>query len=110
VALVGGVEELLEVVDGAVGGIDAVVVGDVVAVVAQGRGKKREQPEAGDAKLLQVIELGDETLKVTDAVAVGVGEGANVKLVDDRVFVPEGVGGAAGFLHVLSVSKALDAV
>ena len=56
VALVGGVEELLEIVQGAVGGIDVDVVGDVVAVVAQGRGKERQEPEAGDAEVLQVVE------------------------------------------------------
>ena len=34
--LVGGIKELLEVVEGAVGGIDVDVVGDVVAVIASG--------------------------------------------------------------------------
>ena len=56
-ALVGGVEELLEVVDGAVGRVDVDVVGDVVAVVAQRRGEERQQPEAGDAEVLQVVQL-----------------------------------------------------
>jgi hypothetical protein len=37
---VGGVEDLLEIVQGAVAGIDVDVVGDVVAVVAQGRGEE----------------------------------------------------------------------
>jgi len=109
VAGVGFVEELLEVGDGAVGGIDVGVVGDVVAVVAEWRGEEGENPEAGDAKILEVVELGDEALEVADAVGVGVGEGADVQLVDDRVFVPEWVGDAAGFLHVLRVSKGLDA-
>ncbi len=36
VALVGGVEKELEVVESAVGGVDAGVVGDVVAVIAEG--------------------------------------------------------------------------
>ena len=36
VASVGGVKKLLEVVKGAVGGVNVDVVGDVVAVVAQG--------------------------------------------------------------------------
>ena len=104
VAGVGCVEELLEVVDGAVGGVDVDVVGDVVAVVAQGRGEEGQEPEAGDAEVLQVVELGDQALEVADAVGVGVGEGADVKLVDDRVFVPERVGGAAGLLHVRRAS------
>ena len=56
VALVGGVEELLEVVEGSVGGVDVDVVGDVVAVVAQGRGEEGQEPEAGDAEVLEVVE------------------------------------------------------
>ena len=98
-ALVGSVEELLEIVEGAVGRIDVDVVGDVVAVVAQGRGEEREQPEAGDAEVLEVIEAGEQAGEVADAVAVGVLESADMELVDDGVLVPEGIGGAAGFLH-----------
>ena len=99
VAQVGGGEEALEVVDGAVAGMDVGVVGDVVAVVAEGRGEEGEEPEAGDAEVLEVVEAGDEAGEVADAVAVGVLKGADVQLVDDGVFVPEGIGGAAGFLH-----------
>ena len=95
----GGGEESFEVVDGAVAGVDIDVVGDVVAVVAERRGEEGEQPEAGDAEVLEVVEAGDEAGEVADAVAVGVLKGADVQLVDDGVFVPEGVGGAAGFLH-----------
>ena len=32
-------------------------------------------------------------------------EGADVQLIDDGVLVPEGVGGAAGFLHACCVSE-----
>jgi hypothetical protein len=101
-ALMGGVEDQLEVVQGTVAGIDVDVVGDVVAVVAQGRGEEGEHPEAGDAEVLQVVELGEEAGEIADAVCVGVHEGTDVELVDDRVFIPEGVGGAAGFFHSLS--------
>ncbi len=98
-ALMGGVENLLEIVHGAVAGIDVDIVGDVVAVVAQGRGKERQQPDAGDAKILQIVQLREQAAEVADAVAVGVGEGPDVQLVDDRVLVPQRIGGAAGFLH-----------
>ncbi len=101
-ALVGGVEDSLEIVQGAVAGIDVDVVGDVVAVVSQRRGEEGEHPEAGDAEVLQVVEFGEQAGKVADAVGVGVHEGADVELVDDRVFVPEWVGGAARFLHSFS--------
>ena len=56
VALVGGREEELEVFDGAVARVDGGVVGDVVAVVAEGRGIEGEKPEAGDAEILEVVE------------------------------------------------------
>ena len=99
VAAMGFGEEVLEVVEGAVAGVDVDVVGDVVAVVAEGRGEEGEEPEAGDAEILEVVEAGDEAGEVADAVAVGVLEGADVQLVDDGVFVPERIGGATDFLH-----------
>jgi hypothetical protein len=104
VALVGGVEKLLEVGEGAVGRVDVSVVGDVVAVVAQGRGHEGQDPEAGDAEVLEVVEAGDESLEVADAVVVGVGEGADVEFIDDGVFVPERVGGTAEFFHSFTIS------
>jgi hypothetical protein len=52
------VEEVLEVVDGAIGRVDVGVVGDVVAVVAEGRGKEGQDPKAGDTEFLEVIESG----------------------------------------------------
>ena len=47
----------LEVLQRAVGRMDARVIGDVVAVVSQRRGIKGQQPERGDAEVLQVIEF-----------------------------------------------------
>jgi hypothetical protein len=70
-AFVGLVHELHEVAAGAVAGVHAVVVGDVVAVVAVGRGLERGQPDGVDADGVQVVELADQPFEVTDAVAVG---------------------------------------
>ena len=84
-------EKALEIVEVAVDRIDGAVVGDVVAVVAQRRRIERQQPEGGDAEVLQVVELFDQAGKVADAVAVAVHEGADVDFVDDRVLVPQGV-------------------
>jgi hypothetical protein len=95
-AAMGLADELAHVLDGAVRGIDLVVVGDIVAVVAQRRGVEGQQPDRGDAELLQIIKAGCEALEVADAVAVTIGEGAHVDLVDDRVFVPEWVLGRRG--------------
>ncbi len=97
-AVVGGVEELLEVVDGAVRGVDAVEVGDVVAVVLQRRGVHRQDPQAVDAELPHVVELRGQAGEVADAVAVGVEERLHVNLVEDRVLVP--------VLHAASLLRA----
>ena len=88
-ALVRGADERLEVVERAVARMDVPVVGDVVAVVAQRRREERQQPQAGDAEPLQVVELLREALEVADAVVVAVEERLDVRLVDDRVLVPE---------------------
>ena len=87
-------QEGLEVAQRAVGRVDVVVGGDVVAVVAQRRRVEGQQPHGGDAELLEVVEPGGEAGEVAHPVAVAVAEGAHVQLVDDRVLVPEGI--AAG--------------
>ena len=53
-------------------GLTLDVVGDVVAVVAQGRGEEGQEPEAGDAEVLEVVEARDQAGEVADAVVVGV--------------------------------------
>src|SRR5438094_182278 len=87
-AIVRGVEEFLEVLHGAVRRKDAVEVGDVVAVVTQRRGIHRQDPQAVDAEVVQIVELAGEPREVTDAVAVGVHEGLHVHFVENRVLVP----------------------
>ena len=81
-------EELLEVGQGPVGGVDAGVVGGVIAVIEQRRGIEGEQPERGHAEVVEVVELVDETAEIADAVGVAVAEGANVEFVEDGVAVP----------------------
>jgi len=82
-------QEDLEIGERAVARIDGRVVGDVVAVIAQRRGIEGQQPEDVDAEVLKVIELAGQPLKITDAVAIAVEKRADVRLVDDPVFVPK---------------------
>ena len=82
-------DEAPEILHGAEIGIDRAVVGDVVAVVAAGRGIERQQPQRGDAEILQIVELLGQPGEIADAVIVAVGEGLDVKLIDDGVLVPE---------------------
>jgi hypothetical protein len=70
-------------------GIDRAVVGDVVAVVAAGRRIERQQPQRGDAELLQVAELFGQSCEIADAVIVAVGKGLDVQLIDDGILVPK---------------------
>ena len=82
-------DQLAEVVERPVVGVDAAVVGDVVAVVLERRREERQEPQAVDAEVLQVVELLDEPAQIADAVAVRVVERLDVRLVDDGVLVPE---------------------
>ena len=52
-----------EIVHPSIGRVDAAVVGDVVAVVAQRRGIERQEPERGDAEILQIVELAGQARK-----------------------------------------------
>jgi len=99
VALMRGIEKPLEVVQRAVAGVHADVIRDVVAVVFERRGKERQQPEAGDAKALDVVELVVQPLEIADAVPVAITERLHGKLVDDDVLVPERIGRGPGSNH-----------
>jgi hypothetical protein len=81
--------EFDEVAERAVAWVDAVVIGDVVAVVAAGRGLERHQPDRGDTKPVQIIQPPQQSLEVADAVAIGVHIGADGKAIDNAVLVTE---------------------
>ena len=88
-APLGFLHEAAEVLHRAEVGIDVAIVGDVVAVVAPGRGIERQQPERGDAEVLQIVEPLGQAGEIADAVVVAVGERLDVQLIDDRVLEPE---------------------
>src|SRR4051812_3056832 len=67
------------------------MIGDVVAVVAQRRWVKWQEPDAGNPQILEIIEFLSRAGKVTDAVSVTVGKCAHVQFVEDRVLVPQRV-------------------
>ncbi len=82
-------QELSEIRQGAVLGVDVEIVGDVIAVVKQRRWVERQQPQGGHPQIADVVQLPDQALEVADAVAGAVVKRFHVQLVDDRVFVPE---------------------
>src|SRR2546430_10960424 len=63
-----------------VGGVDVAVVGDVVTIIAPGRGVERQQPHGVDAQILDVLELARETGEISAAVIVAVEECAHMHL------------------------------
>src|SRR6266571_2433868 len=82
------IHQAAEVVERAVLGVDAVVVGDVVAVIFLRRWIERREPESVDAKRSQVAESGRDPGQVADSVVVRVGKAAYVDLVEDGVAPP----------------------
>ena len=70
------------------GGVDRAVVGDVVAGVGQRRRVPGVEPEGVDAEVAEVGQPVEDAGQVADPVAVGVGEAADVDLVDDGVAPP----------------------
>ena len=90
--------QAVEVVQGPEVGMDGTEVRDVVAPVRVGRRGDGREPEAVDAEPLEMVEMRDEAGKVADAVAVGIGEGPRVDLVEHRGLPPRpvGLGGGVG--------------
>src|SRR5208337_3898196 len=86
---VGGIQQLAEIRQGSVAGVNSVVIRYVVTVVAQRRRKEWHQPDGVDPQFLKISELLLEPLKVSDAVAITVIKSTNVHLLDDCVLVPE---------------------
>ncbi len=72
-------------------GMNVLVVGDVVAVILEGRGVERHQPDGIDAEVADIPELRCETLKIADTVIVRIQERPDVELIDDGVLVPKRV-------------------
>ncbi len=83
------VEKRSKIVQRAVLRIDVPVVGDVVAIVLERRGEERQQPDGGNAQVLDIVEPLGEAAEVADAIAVTIAKRAHVELVDDGVLVPQ---------------------
>src|SRR5579864_6126016 len=91
VALVGGFEEELEIVQRSVFRMHRAVIRNVVSIVTKRGREERHQPDGVDAQLLQIVELLRQSAEISVAVAATVKKSANVDLVDDRVLIPKRV-------------------
>ncbi len=85
-AVARGADQLDEVAVRAEARVDAVEVGDVVAVVAVGRRVERHEPQARHAELGEVVDALGQARQVAAAVAVPVQERLDVEAVDDAFF------------------------
>ena len=88
-ALMGGLQEALEIIEIPVTRMHRKIVRDIVAVVAQRRRKEWHQPDGVDPQILKIVELLCQAAEIADSICVGVEKRADVDLVDDGVFVPE---------------------
>ena len=107
-ALVGGVDQRDEIVDGAEFGKHLVEVPDVIAAVTQWRVVERRQPDAVDPEPLQVVQAVDESTQVTGAIRTGVEERPDQHLVENGVFEPGRVGGQYGGVAEIVGTRVLD--
>jgi hypothetical protein len=82
------IEQLAEVVERAEVRVDAAVVRDIVAVVAERAGVDGQEPDRADAEVADLEQLLDETPQVPVAVAVRVVERPNVDLIENQIPVP----------------------
>src|SRR5918996_2681937 len=90
-APVGFPKKDFEILHRAVIGMDVRVVRNVVAIVPQGRGIKRQEPDGRHAEVAKIVEPFGQSGEVANAVRVAVAKRSDVELVNDRVFVPERV-------------------
>src|SRR5215472_15978089 len=108
IALMGGIEECLEIVEVAVGGIYRAVVRNVVTIVSHGGRKKRHEPNRIDTKFLEVVQFLGQTAEVSIAVASAVVKSPHVDLIDDCVLVPKRVlSSQRSFLGCACVARTL---
>ena len=83
------IEKRLKILQRSVARMHVEIIRDVVTVIAQRRRIKRQQPDRGDAELVEIVELLDQPAKIPYPVAVAIVKGLNMQLVDDCVLVPE---------------------
>src|SRR5215469_9535948 len=86
-----GVQECFEIVERSVDWVYRAVIGDIVPIVPQGRGKERHQPETVDPQILQVVQLLRQPAEIPVAISAAVVKSTDVDLVNNRVLVPKRV-------------------
>src|SRR5689334_8354615 len=73
--------------------INVEIIRNVVAIIAQRRRIKRQEPDRGCTQLGEIIELFNQPAEIPNSIAIAVVKGLNVQLVDDRILVPKRIEG-----------------
>src|SRR4029434_10422456 len=89
----------LKIVQGAIVRVHIPVVRNIVAIITEGRGIKRQKPEGRHAEITQIGQLLNKSLEITDTIAIAVIKGPHVEFINDGVLVPEGL-----WLHLRKLS------
>ena len=82
------VQQLVKLLHGAELPGNAVIVGDVIALIGKGRGIDGRQPENVNAQAFQIIQLGQNSCQIADAVTVGVEKALGINLIGNLVVPP----------------------
>src|SRR5688572_2549656 len=80
--------EFDKVAQGPKTGINAIIVGNVIAVVFAGGGLERHQPDRRHAQSLQIVQAACQAQEVSHSVAIRIHERADRAAIDDCVLVP----------------------
>ena len=78
-------DEIFQILHGTEPGIHCAVVGNVIAIVTLGAGEEGSAPQQFHTQLLQVVQLGGNTLQIAFAVSVGVAKAFWVDLIHNFV-------------------------
>src|SRR5262245_32539193 len=87
ISTMGLVDEAIEIRESAVGGMDILVIGNVIPIVAQRRWIERQQPQRIDAERLEIVQLLGHPAEISYAIVVGVEKCTDVRLIDDCVLI-----------------------
>src|SRR5574344_122740 len=62
--------------------IDGAIVGNVIAIVGIGRSVNRRKPKDANAKVFQIVQLGNNSRDIPDAITIRIAKRARVDLID----------------------------
>ena len=85
---VGLSKQPLQILIGSVSGRDHAVICHVIACVSKRRGKAGIDPQSIKAHLTDIIQLANDTRKITNAIGVGIQERLGINLVEHSVVQP----------------------